>query len=228
MLLDPPSMTGLPPGHVIGIALSRTRGYRRHGRRLIAIAVTAAAALSAVAGIAIAMPSGRGYAVAPIITLTSPFPASVVSGHPVRPAASPGNSLPARGTAPKAMPRPSATQVATRPGVASPSTTAAPPTATVAYRVVSRWHDEFEGEITVANVGSSAISGWQIVVALPDDQVTAFSSNAAGYVSNHVLLLRPAAYADVVPANGTLSVFFTAYGTSATPELCAFNATICE
>jgi hypothetical protein len=39
--------------------------------------------------------------------------------------------------------------------------------------------------------------------------------------------MLPIHYADSVPADGTLSVFFTAYGWQATPELCAFNDTAC-
>jgi hypothetical protein len=93
--------------------------------------------------------------------------------------------------------------------------------------VVSRWDQGFEGEVAVINNGPSQISGWQIVVALPDDQFTAVSRNASGYASNHILLLHPASYGNAVPANGRLSVFFTTWGTDLTPELCAFNDTKC-
>jgi hypothetical protein len=115
----------------------------------------------------------------------------------------------------------------------TPAATASPTTAqatiTVTFRVVSQWAAGFEAEITVVNRAPSPISGWQIVVALPYDQFTAVSDNAAGYASHHILLLHPASYyANSVPAYGTLSVFFTAYGTRITPELCAFNDTVCR
>jgi hypothetical protein len=100
-------------------------------------------------------------------------------------------------------------------------------TITVTYRVVSQWTAGFEAEIAVVNRGPSPISGWQIVVALPYDQFTAVSDNTTGYASHHILLLHPASYANSVPAYGALSVFFTAYGTRTTPELCAFNDTTC-
>jgi hypothetical protein len=93
--------------------------------------------------------------------------------------------------------------------------------------VVSTWYEGFEGEVKVVNTGSSAIPGWQVTVALANDQFTAVSDNASGYASNHILVMRPASYADSVPADGTLSVFFTAYGTQTTPELCGFNNTPC-
>jgi chitin-binding protein len=101
------------------------------------------------------------------------------------------------------------------------------PTVTVTYLVVSRWYGGFEGEVAVINRGPSTIPGWQIVVALPYDQFRAVSSNASGYASHHILLLNPASDANSVPAEGTLSVFFTAYGTRLTPQLCAFNDTTC-
>jgi hypothetical protein len=94
--------------------------------------------------------------------------------------------------------------------------------------VVSRWGQGFEGEVAVVNNRPAPISDWQVVVALPDDQFTAVSRNASGYASHHILLLHPASDASSVPANGTLSVFFTAYGPQVTPELCAFNDTVCR
>jgi hypothetical protein len=229
MLLDPPSVTGLPPGQISGTALP---GARRHG--LIAIAVMTVLALSAMAGVAVARPPGRGYA-APIIMLATPFPSSVTGGHARGPAASPGGSHPA----PTAMPRPSTMKpvstatvtpspaMTTAPTAVSDPTTAIAPTVSVSYKVVAQRYGEFEGEVTVDNAGAAPISGWQLVVALPYDQVTAVSANARGYVSNHILLLRPAAYGDSVPAYGTLSIFFLAYGTATTPELCSFNSTSC-
>jgi len=186
-----------------------------------------AAALSALAGIAVARPPARGYAAAPIIMAMSPFPSSIAGGQLPRPSATPGSghrsSTPAT-TAPATPP----VARTTAPVVISPSATPASPVVAVSYVVVSQWDDEFEGEITITSTSPSAITGWQIVVALPADRVTALSPDASGYVSNHILLVHPATYANAVPAHGTLSVFFTAYGTSTTPELCAFNNTACS
>jgi hypothetical protein len=110
---------------------------------------------------------------------------------------------------------------------ATPSTSATQPAVTVTYIVVSERDDDLVGEVRVTNTGYSAISGWQIVVALPYDQFTAVSDNARGYASHHILLLQPASHADAVPADGTFSVFFTAYGRQTAPELCAFNDITC-
>jgi hypothetical protein len=52
-------------------------------------------------------------------------------------------------------------------------------------------------------------------------------ANASGYVSNHILLLRPASAAQVVPPGGTLDVFFVASGAETVPAACAFDRTLC-
>jgi hypothetical protein len=228
-LLDPPSVTGLPPGQISRIALRRHRG-----RRLIAVVAAAAVALFALAGIAIALPSPHGPAPAPIITALPPFPSLMATSSQPEPTASPhggqptGSPMPSMSTMPATTaPATPSSAMTTAPVTASPSTAATQPTVTVTYLVVSQWYDGFLGEVTVVNTGSSAISGWQIAVDLPYDQFTSVSPNASGYANNHILLLQPATYGDSVPADGTLSVFFTAYGTQTAPELCAFNSILC-
>jgi len=116
---------------------------------------------------------------------------------------------------------------AVSPVAASSDTNATQPTVSVSYLVVAQYDGRFKGEVTVENNGSAPISGWQIVVALPYyDQITSFW-NASGYVSDGILLLQPASSADIVPADGTLSVTFTAVGSQTTPEVCAFNSITC-
>jgi Cellulose binding domain len=216
---------------------------RARAARLIptaAVALTLAAAIgTAVAqglggtgtgGMSTAPGPGRTPTMAPSVTASSTAPG---------PAGTPQASQPTRrGTPARSVTRPPSMRATASPvippaaGPAAPTTTlpapaTARPAITVMYRVVSRWSRGFEGEVAVVNNGPSPISDWQIVVALPDDQFTAVSKNASGYVSHHILLLHPASYANPVPANGTLSVFFTTYGTELTPELCAFNDTTC-
>lgn len=155
-----------------------------------------------------------------VFPTTSPSPAQTASPH-------------GPGASPSATARASAAPSVTEPGVAPvtvsvPSVASSPaqPAVAVSYLVVAQYDGQFEGEVTVENNGSAPISGWQIVVVLPDDQITSFS-NATGYVSNGVLLLQPAYNADGIAADGTLSVYFTAVGSQTTPEACAFNDTIC-
>ena len=63
-------------------------------------------------------------------------------------------------------------------------------------------------------------------MALPADTVTAVV-NASGYVSDHIMLLGPVSPGQVVPAGGTLDVFFTAAGPETVPQACAFDGTPC-
>jgi Cellulose binding domain len=89
-----------------------------------------------------------------------------------------------------------------------------------------QWPGGFQGEVQVVNRGARPIAGWQVVVALPADTVTAVW-NASGYVSHHIMLLGPGSPAQVVPAGGTLDVFFTAAGPETAPQACAFDGTLC-
>ena len=93
----------------------------------------------------------------------------------------------------------------------------------VRYLVDSQGFGGFQGQVQVVNDGTQPIAGWQIVIALPDDTMTAVQ-NAGGFVSNGILLLQPADAAEVVPpGGGTLNVFFVAEGTETIPAACTFN-----
>ena len=97
----------------------------------------------------------------------------------------------------------------------------------VRYLVDSQGFGGFQGQVHVVNAGTQPIAGWQIVVALPDDTVTAVQ-NAGGFVSHGILLLQPADAAEVVPpGGGTLNVFFVAEGTETIPAACTFNGITC-
>lgn len=100
------------------------------------------------------------------------------------------------------------------------------PPVVVSYVLDREWADGFQGQVRVVNRGPQPIAGWQAVIALPSDRVTSFW-NASGVVSHHIMLLRPASTAEVVPAGGTLSVFFTATGPETTPQACAFDGISC-
>ncbi|MGD0243515.1 MAG: cellulose binding domain-containing protein [Streptosporangiaceae bacterium] len=116
------------------------------------------------------------------------------------------------------------------PGAAGTSAVAriaAPaPEAEVSYFVDREWTDGFQGQVRVVNHGTRPITGWQAVIALPRDRVTWFW-NASGSVRHHVMRLHPQSVAEVVPAGGTVSMFFTATGPETTPRACAFDGVSC-
>lgn len=100
------------------------------------------------------------------------------------------------------------------------------PRLVVSYLVDRQWPGGFQGQVQVVNHGTQPIAGWQIAVALPADTVTSVW-NAAGFVSNHILLIQPADTTEVVPAHGALDVFFTAQGAETAPAACAFDGIPC-
>jgi hypothetical protein len=213
------------------IPLPRTRAARLIPTAAVALTLAAAT------GTAVALSSGsmgtggmsaapgpRSTPAIPSATASSATPGATATAQASQPARAPS---PARSVTPAQSIRGTASPAPTAPPTASPASATAQPAITVRYRVISRWRHGFEGEVAVVNNGPSPISDWQIVIALPDDQFTAVSRNASGYASHHILLLHPASYANSVTAGGTLSVFFTTYGTELMPQLCAFNDTTC-
>ena len=211
-----------------------TGGFAPHYFRRLAVQIGAAYVIlagGAFAAVGFALPSADSGKAAPVHVPTVIFPTA--SPSPVRTAdgaAAPGATTRASAT-PSATSPPAITPIAASSVTVSP--VAAPSTAnpaqaavTVHYLVVSQDDGQFEGEVTVVNNGSAPISGWQIVVALSDDQITSFW-DASGYVSNSVLLLQPESGAAPLAAGGTLSVYFTAAGPQTTPDVCAFNSVSC-
>ncbi len=96
----------------------------------------------------------------------------------------------------------------------------------VSYIVNSQSGGGFLGQVEVTNFGQQPVAGWQIVVALNGDVAVSFQ-NARGYQSNGIILLHPVNSAEVVPAHGTLSVYFLMEGTHTRPITCAFNGIVC-
>jgi hypothetical protein len=203
-------------------------------RRMLAIgwtAVLAVLALTAILGgyVLLHSPatSGRRHPTSP--PASSPLSVPPPSATPTTPATpatpkpphhdQPHRTLPSH-PAPSSPLPPSAAQP-------QPSTTAGPrPSVAVRYLIASQGPAGFQAEIQVTNNTPRPISGWQVVVALPDDQILSFS-NATGYASNGILLLHPAATTLAIPPNGTQDIFFIAEGTETTPEACAFNNVVC-
>ena len=172
-------------------------------------------------------------------TPRNPFALATEPGRPRRPGEATSRRPPGRAPAPRTGPTASAgpgistgtrASTGTRTSTASrsPSGTAkAGPKVVVRYLVDSQGFGGFQGQVQVVNHGTQPIAGWQIVIALPDDTVTAVQ-NAGAFVSNGILLLQPADAAEVVPpGGGTLNVFFVAEGIETMPAACAFNGIAC-
>lgn len=218
---------------------NRWRHRRRRGRGR---AIAASAALIAFAGVAIygtmlvadssgarADPSAAGRKdVIPVPDVVIP-----VAKLPALPGGMSGSGSPgAPGSA-----RPSRSPAATRPGIPSATLSAGSPGAgsalpgsqgiAVSYIVGEQWDDAFQGEVEVVNNTSRPLSGWQIVVGLPLDQVESVQ-NASASVTDHILFMNPESAADSIAPGAVLRVFFTAEGTETTPSGCAFDSVNCS
>jgi Cellulose binding domain len=240
----------LGPGDAVG--RSREPAKHRAGKRFRGIngnrfllAVSAVVAVAALVGGLALAGSLKGGAPAPRqgALPQAPLPATAsASGSPsARAAGSPSATVSGSPPAPKLKQTGAATgtrhatpHLSPVPRMASPTpTVAASPTATrgqpvvkVNYAIDEQVGDSFEAEIDVTNHGSTSISGWQILVALPHDQITEIA-NATGYDSNHILLLQPASAGSAIAPGATLRVYFDAQGTQTAPKLCAFDNVTC-
>ena len=238
-------------GRAPGPARSRRRGSRRFrrlrsglrrvsadGRILVAVvlaSIVAAVLVGTYAPLRSSWASpGRHPAapsqapLTPVPSATSPAPAATPS---TQPKPRPSRPRAARRTAPPRqaamMPAPSAAP-SSRPAVRmSRAAATRKPAVIVRFIINSQGVAGFEGQVQVINDTAEPISGWQIVIALPEDQIVTVT-NAIGFVSNGILILQPAFGAPPVPANGgVLNVFFIAEGFQTTPGACTFNQIPC-
>ncbi len=99
---------------------------------------------------------------------------------------------------------------------------------TVSYSVLRHWHDGFLAELTIVNQGNSAVTGWQIMITLPGDQVqTVWNANwqQAGWGS---VIMTPTPGDQVIDPAATVSVNFAAQGNTTEPANCTFNGSPCS
>lgn len=217
---------GPAPRWDTGALTERRRHWRRY--RLVALFI----------GISAVMVTGY-LAVPPLLsamgvgtrgscgTCQLPIPSSPAIGAGA--GAAPAPSSPA----PPAT-RPARTATASAPGavgpVSAPPSTAAssppPPTLAVSYAAVPA-AGGFTGQVTVVNQGAAAISGWQLVVALPGDSVSAVQ-NAEFTDDDDVLFLSPAPYDLSIAPGDSVTISIYASGPQSTPAECSFNHVACQ
>jgi hypothetical protein len=220
-----------------GVTRELAIGYPRRlvtSRPLLVLGVAAVLALGTVLTGRTVLRAGASGPAPDVHLPVVPFPSASASSSPsLAASASPPLSVSLRGDqlTPSAAPAgasaaaPTASAAAVTPSSAAASAQQA---AAVKYLIVGQADGgfQFEGEVNVRNEGSAPISGWQITVALPYDQITAIGG-ASGYVSNHILLMQPQPGSGPLEPGSSLRVFFAAQGPEMTPRLCAFNNTVC-
>jgi hypothetical protein len=95
-----------------------------------------------------------------------------------------------------------------------PTTTTIPPAGgcTATESVTNSWSGGFQASVTVANTGTSAISGWTVTGAFPGTQSVASSWNATVTQSGAQLTATNASYNGSIPAGGATSWGMTVNG----------------
>jgi hypothetical protein len=157
----------------------------------------------------------RSISASPTQSQSSPAPTSAAASPPPAPTRTPA---PQPGTVPTPAPAPTAT---TAPVAASAGVS-------VTYSMPQYWFGGFQGELTVLNQTGSAISGWQIMIALPGDRV--FSAWNADWQPDggHSLIMTAAPYDQVIEPGASVSANFTAQGSTTSPTACLFDGAACR
>jgi hypothetical protein len=119
-------------------------------------------------------------------------------------------------------PRPASDPTPAPPG--TPATAAV----TVSYSALQRWGGGFQGELVITNHGSSAVTGWQIVIALSGDQVDVVWNADWQYGRGGSVIMTAAPYDQVIGPGASQSVGFVAQGGTTEPTSCTFDGSACS
>ena len=158
-----------------------------------------------------------------IVTCTATLP---VSPSP-RPSATPRARPPAMSATPQVSPSPRMSATAVMAPSPTPPAPRRAPLVTVAYSVVQRWDGGFQGQFTIVNHTSTALTGWQIRAAFPGDLVD--SAWGAGWQisGGDTLVLDAPSYQPTVPPGASQSANFTAQGNTTSPVSCSIDGLAC-
>jgi hypothetical protein len=154
------------------------------------------------------------------------------AGHrlppPLAGALVPAKAGPTTGTPRLATPAPSGRNHGTPSPVAPPPTPArTPPGADVVLSFSShRDSAGFDAWLTLVNQGGSALSGWQIYLRLPGDQLR-FVRHADGQMTGDTLALQPSGQGQPLPPGGSLTIFIAGQGPTLDPASCTYNGSAC-
>ncbi|MFI0189591.1 cellulase family glycosylhydrolase [Streptomyces sp. NPDC017082] len=99
----------------------------------------------------------------------------------------------------------------------------------VGYRVVGEWPGGFQGEITLRNTGTTALSGWTLGFAFPAGQTISNMWGGTPAQNGSAVTVAAASYTSAVPVNGSVTLGFTGTKLTANPAPTAFtlNGTAC-
>jgi cellulase/cellobiase CelA1 len=97
---------------------------------------------------------------------------------------------------------------------------------TVTYTLEHTWDGHFQGEFTLVNSGSTAISGWELTVTLPGDTVE-WAWDASWHMNGDELIMDPSSDQATIGAGATITEHVMAQGSTTSPTSCTFNGLTC-
>ncbi|UCM91177.1 cellulase family glycosylhydrolase [Streptomyces marincola] len=80
----------------------------------------------------------------------------------------------------------------------------------VGYRVVGEWSGGFQGEITIGNTGTTAITDWTLAFSFADGQRISNMWGGTATQSGGAVSVSPASYTASIPAGGSVTLGFIA------------------
>ena len=101
----------------------------------------------------------------------------------------------------------------------------APGGVTVGYVPTNAWTDGFTGELTIANAGADAISGWTLEFDLDATITTVWNASLVSRTGSRYVVTA-AAWNSTVSGGGSTSFGFQASGTATTPRNRRFNGIV--
>ncbi|MFG3555741.1 endo-1,4-beta-xylanase [Micromonospora sp. NPDC047557] len=117
-------------------------------------------------------------------------------------------------TAPPTTAPPTTAPPTTAPPTTAPPATPPPGACSATYRMVNSWSGGFQGEVTVANNGSAALSGWTVRLTLASGQTIANVWNGINTGTSGTVSVRNADYNGSLGANASTTFGFLVNGSS--------------
>ncbi|MFD6421783.1 cellulase family glycosylhydrolase [Streptomyces sp. NPDC060198] len=99
----------------------------------------------------------------------------------------------------------------------------------VAYRVVGDWGNGFQGEITLRNTGTAAVSNWKLGFSFANGQTIGNMWGGTPTQSGSAVSVTPAAYTSAIAANSSVTLGFigTRGATNTSPAAFDLSGTAC-
>ncbi|MFH9403801.1 cellulase family glycosylhydrolase [Streptomyces sp. NPDC017638] len=99
----------------------------------------------------------------------------------------------------------------------------------VRYRVLNEWPGGFQGEITIGNTGTAAISGWTLGFGFPSGQTISNMWGGTPTQNGASVTVASASYTSTVPVNGSVTLGFTGtrLTTNTAPTAFTLNGASC-